>query len=317
MKILICSGFPLDWQKGNSVTAKRLEKLFTNHGLESRAVHTQRAEQADALIALNGIKTANTILQFHQDFPNSAIHVVLTGTDIHREIHVQEALAEQVFKAASSLVVAHPECIHELPQQWRGKVRVIYPSVELPKGLKAKCFDTPAFTCLGHLREVKNSHQMWRALQLIPDAQLQGFLLGAALEKSDEAIAMQHQEKDARYQWLSDLGRAEALEYMMGSVATLNTSLLEGGANSVVEAIVLGVPVLASNIDGNRGLLGEDYAGLYPLEDDEALSVLIEKIIYDEAFRDSLKAQLEERSSLFTAQRELSSWIKVVNEFTC
>ena len=104
---------------------------------------------------------------------------------------------------------------------------------------------------------------------------------------------------------------------MMGSVATLNTSLLEGGANSVAEAIVLGVPVIASDIDGNRGLLGEDYAGLYPLENDVALSELIQKVIDDEDFQRSLKTQLEERSALFTAENELASWVNILNDFPC
>ena len=32
----------------------------------------------------------------------------------------------------------------------------------------------------------------------------------------------------------------------------------------VSEAVVAGLPVIASDIDGNRGLLGEKYAGLLP-----------------------------------------------------
>lgn len=315
MKILICSGFPLDWQKGNSVTAKRLEKLFLNHGLDAKAVHTKRAERADALIALNGIETAELILKFTEDFPESAIHVILTGTDMHVGIHEQPQLAERVFAAASSLVVAHPECIHEIPEKWQSKIKVVYPSVEIPSGLQAKQFDRITFSCLGHLRPVKNSHQMWRAMQLVSAPDFQAFLLGAALESKDGALAEQHRDSDARFDWRADLTRPAALEFLMGSVATLNTSYLEGGANSVAEAIVLGIPVLASDIDGNRGLLGSDYAGLYPVKSDEALASLMKKIISCEDFRETLKTQLKERAGLFTADKELVGWVNILEEF--
>jgi glycosyltransferase involved in cell wall biosynthesis len=38
-------------------------------------------------------------------------------------------------------------------------------------------------------------------------------------------------------------------------------SRMEGGANVIIEAVMSGVPVLASDVGGNRGMLGEDYAG--------------------------------------------------------
>ena len=41
---------------------------------------------------------------------------------------------------------------------------------------------------------------------------------------------------------------------------------MEGGANVIPEAVVADVPVIASGIDGNVGLLGEDYPGYYPVE---------------------------------------------------
>jgi glycosyltransferase involved in cell wall biosynthesis len=40
-------------------------------------------------------------------------------------------------------------------------------------------------------------------------------------------------------------------------------SHMEGGANVIIEAVCAGVPVLASDIGGNRGMLGDDYAGYF------------------------------------------------------
>jgi hypothetical protein len=38
---------------------------------------------------------------------------------------------------------------------------------------------------------------------------------------------------------------------------------MEGGANVLIEAVTSGVPVLGSDIAGNRGMLGADYPGWF------------------------------------------------------
>jgi glycosyltransferase involved in cell wall biosynthesis len=55
-------------------------------------------------------------------------------------------------------------------------------------------------------------------------------------------------------------------------------SRMEGGANVIIEAVTSGVPVLASDIGGNRGMLGADYAGYFPVGDAAALARLIDRI---------------------------------------
>ena len=43
----------------------------------------------------------------------------------------------------------------------------------------------------------------------------------------------------------------------------------------IMEAVTAGTPVLASRIDGNIGMLGEDYEGYFPVGDAAALAALI------------------------------------------
>ena len=45
----------------------------------------------------------------------------------------------------------------------------------------------------------------------------------------------------------------------------------------IIEAVTSGVPVLASDISGNRGMLGDDYAGYFPAGDAAALARLIDR----------------------------------------
>ena len=54
------------------------------------------------------------------------------------------------------------------------------------------------------------------------------------------------------------------------------SSLSEGGANVISEAVAAGVPVLASRIDGSVGLL-DDYPGYFPVRDTAALARLLER----------------------------------------
>lgn len=70
------------------------------------------------------------------------------------------------------------------------------------------------------------------------------------------------------------------------------SSKLEGGANVVSEAIACEVPVIASRIDGNVGLLGKNYPGYYPCGDTRALAGLLLRAEKDEKFYSNLKSHI-------------------------
>jgi len=81
-------------------------------------------------------------------------------------------------------------------------------------------------------------------------------------------------------------------------------SRMEGGANVVIEAVRSQVPVLASRIDGNVGLLGRDYDGYFPLGDATALAELMQRFRADSAFAEHLKAQCALREPRFVPAAE-------------
>ena len=66
-------------------------------------------------------------------------------------------------------------------------------------------------------------------------------------------------------------------------------SRMEGGANVVCEALRIGVPVIASRISGNVGLLGADYPAYFPVEDERALARLLSRAATDPRFYRVLK----------------------------
>ena len=65
---------------------------------------------------------------------------------------------------------------------------------------------------------------------------------------------------------------------------------MEGGAHVVSEAISVGVPVIASDIAGNIGLLADDYPGYYPVGDERALASLLARAETEGEFLRSLEA---------------------------
>ena len=92
------------------------------------------------------------------------------------------------------------------------------------------------------------------------------------------------------------------------------SSVMEGGANVVSEAIVAGLPVLASDIDGNIGLLGEDYRGYYKVKDEKSLAALLNRAETDAAFLRGLTAQIRKLQPKFRPAREVAAWRKLLKD---
>lgn len=75
-----------------------------------------------------------------------------------------------------------------------------------------------------------------------------------------------------------------------------NGSLYEGQSNVILEAMQIGLPVVASDIPGNAELIQHDKTGmLYPVGQSEPLARLTNRILNDPALRDSLVENAKHR----------------------
>jgi glycosyltransferase involved in cell wall biosynthesis len=90
-------------------------------------------------------------------------------------------------------------------------------------------------------------------------------------------------------------------------------SRMEGGANVIIEAVTAGVPVLASDIAGNRGMLGDDYAGYFAMGDSDALARMIDRAQTDPAFYARLQTQCNARAALFAPAREQAALLQLLD----
>src|SRR5471032_1111411 len=91
------------------------------------------------------------------------------------------------------------------------------------------------------------------------------------------------------------------------------TSHMEGGAYVIIEAVTSGVQVLASDIGGNRGMLGADYAGYFAPFDLASLARLIYRALTDAGFAALLRSQCAARAPLVAPAAEQAALLQLVD----
>jgi glycosyltransferase involved in cell wall biosynthesis len=123
-------------------------------------------------------------------------------------------------------------------------------------------------------------------------------------------------EANPRYLWRGDVPAAAVRRLLARSHAMVISSLSEGGANVISEAAIAGVPVLASRMDGNVGLLGADYPGYFPVGDTAALARLLQRLEHEPRFVGRLRKALARRAPLFRPAREIAAWRRLLTSLS-
>ena len=166
---------------------------------------------------------------------------------------------------------------------------------------------------IGHLRDVKDPLRAAEAARLLPaDSRVRIEQVGRAYTPQWAARARAEMAANPRYLWRDDVPAAAVRRLLARSHAMVISSLSEGGANVISEAAVAGVPVLASRIDGNVGLLGADYPGYFPVGDTRALARLLQRLEREPRFVAQLGKALRRRAALFRPAREIAAWRRLL-----
>jgi glycosyltransferase involved in cell wall biosynthesis len=128
----------------------------------------------------------------------------------------------------------------------------------------------------GHLRDEKDPFRTALAARLVPpDSRLRVIHVGRALDDGWAAQARAEMAANPRYVWRGDVAGAAVRRLLARTRLMVLSSIMEGGANVISEALVADVPVIASSIAGSIGLLGADHPGYYPTGDTAALAALL------------------------------------------
>jgi putative glycosyltransferase (TIGR04348 family) len=314
LSIRIVSTTPRFSRKGNRVTAVRWSRILKSLGHRVQIEEQYQGGACDLLVALHARHSFPSVELFAKAYPERPIVLALTGTDLYQDIHF-DATAQRALLLASRLIVLQPLGIREVPRKLRDKVRVIFQSAEAPKLRRQPREDVFAVCVLAHLRAVKDPFRAAEAARLLPrESRIQVLQVGAALDPGMEERAREEAKTNLRYRALGGLPRWKALRLLSRSQLLVLSSLAEGGANAVTEAIACGVPILASRIPGSVGLLGLDYPGYFQPGDTLALSGLLRRAEEDSPFLAKLKAHCQRLAPMVQPKREREAWSKLLKE---
>jgi len=290
-----------DANNGNWRTAARWAQML---GERYRViVQTEWAgEPADLLIALHARRSAASVAAFRAG-SHAPVALVLTGTDLYRDLPDSIEAAKSV-ETADRLVVLQEEALRHLAAPDRRRCDVIYQSARsiqhrLHKGTHLVC------AVVGHLRPEKDPATLFDAIRRLPrELPVQVRHLGAPLNRDLALAARSLAASEPRYRYLGALPHGLTRAAIARADVLVHPSIMEGGANVIVEAVTAGTSVVASRVSGNLGMLGRDYPGLFPAGDAAALAKLLERCWADRAYLRALGNACKRRKSLFQPAAE-------------
>ena len=270
---------------------------------------------ADAalMIALHARRSAASVAAWHAAFPERPLVLVLTGTDLYRDIET-DADAQRSLALAQRLVVLNEAGPARLPPALRDRVTVCLPSAT-PRRARPKTPRHLRALMVGHLRDEKQPQIYFdaaRALAHCTDILFDH--IGGGLDPALAAQARALAAQQPRYRWLGALPHGATRSRIAAAHVLVHPSRMEGGAHVVIEAVVSGTPVLASRIDGNVGLLGHGYDGYFEPGDAIGLVTLLQRMRDDPSMLAHLREQCDRRAPLFDPARERRTVLSLAAE---
>src|SRR6516164_1243730 len=309
MKIILITPPGPNTRTGNAVAALRWARILRRLGHRVTVAADYADEPADAMVAIHAWRSADAIYRFKIQYPDRPLILQLSGTDIYQYITEDPAPTLRSMRLAERLVALNSLAWRVVPKEFRKKLRVIFQSARkstAPRQLSRRHID---LCVIGHLRDVKDPLRTAEAARLLPPAsRIRVVQIGRAYSADWAAKATAEMAANPRYLWRDDVPRAAVQNLLRRSHAMVLSSLSEGGANVISEAIVAGVPILASRMDGNVGLLDEDYPGHFLIGNTNALARLMRRIEVDRRFVVTLRRAIARRAPLFRPEREVAAW---------
>lgn len=303
MKIVIVTPAPPRVRNGNRNTAQRWAAFLRRSGHRVVVQVAWDGIAADLMLALHARRSYASIKRFSEERPAAPLIVVLTGTDLYRDIRT-DSDAQESMRLATRLVVLQEMGLNELAPDLRLKTLVVHQSARPVKPMPPlkKTFE---ICVIGNLREEKDPFRSALASALLPAAsKIHIRHLGRALNEEMAHRAAELTRCNPRYSWLGECPHGRVRKEMARCRLMVVSSIMEGGANVISEALSADVPVIASDIPGNQGMLGTDYSGFFSCGDERALAEILFKAETDATFYATLKAQCQARKPCFNPERE-------------
>jgi putative glycosyltransferase (TIGR04348 family) len=293
-------------RNGNRHTALRWAAFLRATGHRVSVAVDWDGQACDLMIALHAKRSHASIARYRRAHPEGPLCIALTGTDLYRDLPASRE-ARRSLELADRIVVLQDEALRRLAPGLRRKARVVYQS-SAARARRAPPARVFRIAVIGHLREEKDPFRAAAALAHVPaDTPFEVVHLGAALSPGMAREARRRMRCEPRYRWHGGVPHPRALGWLARSHLLVVSSRMEGGANVIAEAVRLGVPVLASRVEGNVGMLGRGYPGYFALGSERALARLMARARSDPAFYRSLARAAATRRARFAPSAERSA----------
>lgn len=295
--------------RGNAITVQRIASGLRQQGLDVTVVSLDalpdaaaagarvRALRPDVVHGFHAYRTGPLVIEAAAALGVPAV-LTITGTDVNHDLFdpARRHAVAGALGRAQAIVVFHEAIGEKLGRELpavRDKIRVIEQSVQCEEeqfDLRARIGAGPeAFLFLlpAGVRPVKNVLYAVKPLEALR-ARYPALRLVIAGPILDEAEGERLRAAAASRPWLHHLGplsHGEICASLKAVQVVLNTSISEGGmSNAILEAMSRAVPVLASDIEGNRTIIADGVDG-FLFASEEEFAAKAEALIRDPVLR--------------------------------
>ncbi|MBI3032341.1 glycosyltransferase family 4 protein [Candidatus Woesearchaeota archaeon] len=243
--------------------------------------------------------------------------LTITGTDVNSDLQKPERRGKVLYclKHAKTITIFHQDMKRFLPKSIKNIV-VVPQSVHLRK-CKKVCDNSFRILLVSNIRPVKNNLFPIKPCESlrkqIPNLKLH--FVGKVL---DQEYFKKFKQITTGKRWITYYGEVphhEIYRYYTCVDVALNTSLSEGGmANTLLEAMYLKIPVIASSITGNKTIVKNHKTGLLYADENGFKKALL-CLYHNPQLKEKLTgAAYEQVINQFSPQKECEGYLGVYNQ---
>jgi len=312
MKIGIFFPSSVAENSGNRVTASRWARLLEELGHEVLLSNDYIDEQLDIAVRLHVFKTAEIEKRIRSRSPNTKIAVALTGTDIRGATELK-IKAFETLESADAIICLNSNTHSNLPKEIKDRAFFVPQSAAVASKPAPSNSDEFCVLVAGHLRHEKDPLRTALASQLLPkSSRIVVKHFGRALDDSLGQQAFEETKSNPRYEWFAEVSHERLLEELAAADLVVHSSRIDEGPSLVSEAIAAGRPLLISNIPGLVSVLGDEYPGIFEVEDTKKLASLLVKAEEDRPWLRSLRTHILKLQESLSQEAEKSAWQNVL-----
>ncbi|UOF89102.1 glycosyltransferase family 4 protein [Fodinisporobacter ferrooxydans] len=311
--------------RGNSITVRRIAQGLKTFHIEVEVVSLdseQILEESNADL-IHGFHAYRFCAYLeNQKTARQPYIVTLTGTDLNYDLSNRERKE----KVRNTLIGA--KAVHVFSEGDKSRLLQHLPAVQnktviIPQGvgdfaIQESHFRKEAGTFVillpAGIRKVKNipaAISMLEPLHMeMPNIRL--WICGPVIEEEEwSKVQMLIRRNQDWIEYIGQVPHAEMGALYRCADLVLNTSLAEGQPAALLEAMYLGIPVVASNIPGNRSILVNEETGLL-YHDEKEFIRYCKTIMFDVSFKNDLisRAMAYVRTK-HTAEKEIQAFISL------